>query len=60
MGATVIMGVDDLDESCKRALKLGAKPALEKMAVPGMGWAASLRDPDGNVFGLFQEDAEAK
>ena len=38
----------------------GPAKVMEKMPVPGMGWSALLRDPDGNVFGLFQEDTEAK
>ncbi len=60
MGATIIMSVDDIDTEFDRALRLGAQEALAKLAVPGMGWAAYLRDPDGNVFGMFQEDPEAK
>ena len=60
MGATIIVGVDDIDATYARGLELGAEAAHEKLPVPGMGWSAYLRDPDGNVFGLFQEDAEAK
>jgi len=59
MGATIVMGVKDIDASLVRALDLGATGANTKTAVPGIGWAAHLRDPDGNVFGLFQEDTEA-
>lgn len=33
--------------------------AVEKFAIPGMGWTAYLRDPDGNVFGLHQGDGRA-
>jgi len=60
MGATIVMGVEDIDASLARAHELGARGANAKMAVPGVGWAAHLRDPDGNVFGLFQDDSEAE
>jgi len=60
MGAVITVEVDDLDAYMARGLALGATEALARMAVPGMGWAANLKDPDGNVFGVFQPDAEAK
>ena len=60
MGATVIMEVRDIDAKTTQAVELGAERSVDKMAVPGIGWSAYLRDPDGNVFGLFQNDAEAK
>ena len=60
MGATIIMEVEDIDAEFSRAIDLGAEPAVDKMAVPGIGWSAYLRDPDGNVFGLFQNDTEAR
>lgn len=60
MGAVMISAVEDIDAAFARGQQLGGTAALPKMAVPGMGWSAYLCDPDGNVFGLFQEDAEAK
>ncbi len=60
MGATIVIGVEDIDAEIARALQLGATEAAAKMAVPGVGWAAYLHDPDGNVFGLFQDDTEAR
>jgi predicted enzyme related to lactoylglutathione lyase len=30
------------------------------MPVPGMGWFAQLNDPQGNPFGVWQTDMEAK
>lgn len=32
----------------------------DKSAVEGMGWIALLSDPQGNPFGLWQTDPEAK
>jgi len=34
--------------------------ALEKMPVPGVGWLAYLKDPEGNIFGIMQNDPAAK
>jgi len=30
------------------------------MPVPGVGWLASIKDPDGNVVGLMQPDPGAQ
>jgi len=31
-----------------------------KMPVPGVGWLAYFKDTEGNIFGIFQDDASAK
>jgi len=59
-GATIIMSVDDIDASTLLGLELGGSAPTPKQAVPGIGWSAYLKDPDGNLFGLFQDDTEAK
>jgi hypothetical protein len=33
--------------------------AVPKMPVPGVGWLAYAKDPDGNIFGMMQTDASA-
>jgi predicted enzyme related to lactoylglutathione lyase len=33
--------------------------ADDKMPVPGMGWFAQCKDPEGNSFGLWQTDSSA-
>lgn len=53
------VAVDDLDASMSAALAAGAQPVGEKGAVPGIGWHAYMRDPQGNVFGMMQEDVTA-
>lgn len=52
--------VTSLDESFAKALSLGASVALPKMPIPGVGWLAYVKDPDGNILGLMQPDASAK
>ncbi|MDQ2669738.1 MAG: VOC family protein [Gemmatimonadota bacterium] len=51
--------VDDLDAVLARAGKLGSAVALPRMAVPGIGWLAYIRDPDENLLGLMQSDPTA-
>jgi uncharacterized protein len=51
--------VPDLDETLARAGRLGAEVALARMAVPGIGWLAYIRDPDENILGLMQSDPTA-
>ena len=51
--------VDALDDALERSVKLGATPAFPKLAVPGVGWLAYIKDPDGNLLGLMQPDPTA-
>ena len=52
--------VGDVDDAFNRALSLGATVALPKMPIPGVGWLAYLKDPEGNVFGITHPDPGAK
>ena len=54
------LGVKSLDEAVAKATAAGAQIALPKMAIPGVGWQAYIRDPDENIVGLHQADATAK
>lgn len=51
--------VEALDDTVSRGVKLGGTVALPKMAIPGVGWLAYLKDPDGNILGLMQPDPKA-
>ena len=52
--------VPSVDSYFARAQKLGGTVALPKMAIPGVGYVAYCKDPDGNIFGLHQPDPSAK
>jgi predicted enzyme related to lactoylglutathione lyase/uncharacterized protein YndB with AHSA1/START domain len=54
------IGVDSLDDTLKSALDAGATIALPKMAIPGVGWQAYVKDPDNNILGIHQADPSAK
>jgi predicted enzyme related to lactoylglutathione lyase len=58
----ITVDVADLDASLAKAETSGAGAAVcvPKMAVPGVGWLAYVRDPDGNMFGMMQVDANAQ
>ena len=51
--------VSDLDAFMQRVPELGGKIAVDKMAIPNLGWLAYAKDTEGNVFGMIQHDADA-
>ncbi|NOT41095.1 MAG: VOC family protein [Alphaproteobacteria bacterium] len=54
------VSVASVDTHLAKAIALGGTEASPKMAIPGVGWVAYAKDPDGNIFGLHQEDRNAK
>ena len=60
MNAFVItVDVPDCAGYVDKALAAGATIAVPRQAMPGMGWLAYIKDPDGNVLGLMQTDPAA-
>lgn len=53
------VAVDDYDVVDAQILANGGRVALPKAALPGMAWQGYYLDPDGNLFGLHQEDPSA-
>ena len=54
------ISVHDLDATIEMIKSHGGKIVTEKRAIPGVGWFAGFRDPEGNVLGIMQEDENAK
>ncbi|HEX4160835.1 MAG TPA: VOC family protein [Rhizomicrobium sp.] len=50
------IGIDSVDTYLDRAIQAGATVALPKMSIPGVGYQAYVKDPDGNILGLHQPD----
>ena len=50
--------VENLDAKVA-ALPAGGVMCVPKMAIPGVGWLAYAKDPDGNIFGMMQADTQA-
>ena len=54
------VSVDSVTEFSKKIEKLGGKICMTKTAVPQMGYFAVCQDTEGNAFGIWQSDANAK
>jgi predicted enzyme related to lactoylglutathione lyase len=54
------IGVADLDASLARVEALGGTITMPRATVPGFGYLAIATDTEGNAFGLWEEDAEAR
>lgn len=52
--------VDEIDRYLLLAVNLGATVLVERTAIPGHGWYALIRDPEGNPLGFWQKDEAAK
>lgn len=46
--------VEDLDKIVDAVKQNGGTITREKMMIPGVGWFAGAKDPEGNRFGLMQ------
>ncbi len=53
------VGVESVDASVEAILAAGGEALTPKMPIPGVGFMAYCRDTEGNVLGVFQEDATA-
>ncbi len=47
--------VPSIDAAVERAKKLGGEVALPKTPVPGVGAVAAIKDPQGNICGLWEQ-----
>lgn len=52
--------VSSVDKYVKIIESNGGKVIRTKMAVPGVGWMAYFKDPEGNLWGIMQTDKNAK
>jgi predicted enzyme related to lactoylglutathione lyase len=55
-GMTNYINVTNIDATIEKATKAGAKVALAKMPIPGVGAVACLIDPQGNMCGLWEQE----
>ena len=51
----IYFGVEDVDKSAKIVRDQGGT-AGDKIPIPGQGWFAECKDPEGNTFSLYQND----
>ena len=53
------LDVPSVDDYVAKITTAGGEIAVPKMAVPGVGWLAYFKDPDGNISGIMQMDPAA-
>ena len=54
------MEVSDFDAAAEKVALAGGVVALAKFAVPGVCWQGYFVDTEGNTFGVFQADTNAR
>ncbi len=54
------MQVENIDDIIGKIEKAGGTVAMAKFAFPGMAWQAYYKDTEGNIFGIHQQDKNAK
>jgi predicted enzyme related to lactoylglutathione lyase len=57
---TNTIGVDSVDEFLNKIEAAGGAVIAPKTAVPGVGWFAYCADTEGNLFGIMEDDPNAK
>ncbi len=56
---SVVVAVDDINESMKKVIKAGGKVLGEPMEIPGIGQYVSFFDTEGNRVSMLQPDPRA-
>lgn len=59
-GPVIVMDVKSIDNYLKKAESMGAKVAMPKIKVGGMGYNARITDPEGNLIGLWENIPKKK
>lgn len=60
VGTVNTIEIESLDEFMEKVKSSGGEVVTEKMTIPGIGYLAYCKDPEGVLFGLIQNDSEAK
>ena len=58
-GTVNTVDVPNCEEFVRRIESAGGRTVMPKMGVPGVGWLAYCADPEGNTFGVMQNDPAA-
>ena len=59
-GTLNTVAVPSLDRAIRKIEQAGGNICVPKMAIPGVGWLAYVKDPEGNILGMMQNDPNAK
>ncbi len=52
--------VEDIKAMAEKVKSLGGSEAVPIMPIPGMAWLGYYKDLEGNIFGMIQNDTNAK
>lgn len=52
--------VEYIDQAIEKIKSSGGQIVVDKRAIPGLGYQAYAKDVEGTLFGLMQEDSNAK
>lgn len=54
------LNVTNIDEIIAKIEEKGGQNVVPKSPIPGMGWFAFFKDPDGNIVGIWQSDESVR
>jgi len=54
------IGVANIDDAAEKVKDNGGQVVVEKVTIPNMGYYLYCKDIEGTLFGLMQEDPNAK
>lgn len=57
---TNTISVPSIDEYKQKVEENGGKVLMPKMAIPGVGYHTYCQDTEGNIFGIMEDDENAK
>ena len=57
--SVITIDVPDVDDYLGKITKAGGIVVTPKMTIPGVGYLAFFKDPQGNVFGIMKNDPSA-
>jgi uncharacterized protein len=60
VGHVNTVDVENIDASAKKVVELGGEIVLQKTIVPGVGFTMYCKDTEGSIFGLYQNDPNAR
>ncbi|MFO0808132.1 MAG: VOC family protein [Gemmataceae bacterium] len=52
--------VDNVDSALAIVAEAGGHQVVPKMAIPGVGWLAYVKDTEGNIVGMMHPDPAAR
>jgi predicted enzyme related to lactoylglutathione lyase len=58
--SSIAVGVDSIDNVTRKIEEAGGEIVFPKTTVPGFGYIANFKDPEGNVISIIEKDGEAK